>query len=697
MPKLRSLCLVLAVLCSLLPSLYAQSVDQFRAAFLKGFDAKDDFTMDKAVKGDALMALTYYEEIAILKFDGDAAAGEKAAALAAAWKRVFEGGETVERVDRWISAADNQTRQAIQKCRSDAVKLWAAYEEMKAKPTREGVSQLAEQFRQVAGNAARIGHSIQVAEMWNFSAIVLGLMPERTLDDRREALAAVDEFLRARKEWGFVLDPHYLRNADFAKSERTRIEEAGKQAEKRKGEGYAADAKGIDAMVKAGVPEVKQALKFEALANLDEPDYGPRNGPVPAFWWMISLTKEGTLQKFDWFRRSNLFLARTGATKFGVSLQGDKIGEVVEVDVSPKAKIATFHLDADQKQPYAMAFWIGSDRELVNEAQCNLTVSPEVANIYYRSAASWKATIGADAIVLYDDDVDGTPADTDPFAVPWKAGLLGDAKDPKPVPLIDSMRIGKGPRVPYSEFVKLSTGWHHMRANLDGVGVRPLNPDYFKTGKVKLVWNGPKPSAPSQLVIRGSGDFQTAFFDVAGGKEVEVPAGQYSILLGRIVVGKAPRVQLATLFGGESETFTVEAGKTKELKLGAPFTLSFTREGDDPATIDALSIVLKDAAGCVLTQWHGLNLACEVLASKDADGKGAKSVGKFVPFTDPELVNKASAANNNLLLWTACFPMPDGYKTGPQVLQVDLPSPGMKLQLVVKKHAWFGALHSLWK
>ena len=71
---------------------------------------------------------------------------------------------------------------------------------------------------------------------------------------------------------------------------------------------------------------------MQQMMGVDEPDYGPRNGPVPAFWWMISLTKEGTLAKFDWFRRSPLFLARTGATKFGISLQGDKIGDVVEVE-----------------------------------------------------------------------------------------------------------------------------------------------------------------------------------------------------------------------------------------------------------------------------------------------------------------------------------------------------------------------------
>ena len=67
-----------------------------------------------------------------------------------------------------------------------------------------------------------------------------------------------------------------------------------------------------------------------------------------------------------------------------------------------------------------------------------------------------------------------------------------------------------------------------------------------KGGKIKLVWNGPKPTAPVQLVVQGEGDYQTALFDVAGGKEVEVPAANYRVIWGRMMIGKGPRSQVAS-------------------------------------------------------------------------------------------------------------------------------------------------------
>jgi len=252
--------------------------------------------------------------------------------------------------------------------------------------------------------------------------------------------------------------------------------------------------------------------------------------------------------------------------------------------------------------------------------------------------------------------------------------------------------------VPYSEFVKLSTGWVHLaKQNGDAVAMRPLNPEYFKAGKVKLTWNGPKPTAPVQLVVQGSGDFAAALFDVAGGKEVELPAGDYQVVWGRMLIGKAPRVQAATIQAGTSKPFTVEAGKTFELKMGGPFELAWNRRGDDTATIDALKILLKESSGCVFAEWHGVNLACEVLAAKEADGKGAKVVGKFVRFADPELVNKAATAHNQIGLLAASFPMPEGYKGGELKLQVKLPAPGMKLSLQIKKHPLFGDVKSAWQ
>jgi hypothetical protein len=317
-----------------------------------------------------------------------------------------------------------------------------------------------------------------------------------------------------------------------------------------------------------------------------------------------------------------------------------------------------------------------------------------VANVYYRSAASWKVTAGKETITLYDDDASGKPCEADPFEPPFKVYSLGNPTEGTPAPHLDSMRIGKGPRVPFSEFVRLADGWFHMAAGTgSSVVLRPLNPEFVKMGKVKLVWKGPK-CKPAQLVLQGTGNLKTAMFDVASGKEVEVPAGSYQVLFGRIAQGKGARMQMATIYRGASEPFEVEAGKTFALQMGAPFEIQFERLGDQNTTIDGMKILVRESSGCILTEFHNMGLAPEVLAAKTEDGKGAKVVGEFKHFASWDLVIEATRKFPDAGNIVACFPMPEGYRNGEMVLSVKLPAEGMKVGLLMKKHALFGEIAS---
>ena len=699
----RTILLVcLAVLCCCLPTLRAQDItqEQFRSELGKGLELGDDKGIDKVMKRGALHALNYYEALIPDKEANKDTATKLCNAMAASWKRCFENGDTIDQLDRWYSAADNPRREQLRKLRDQSSKLWTHYADVVAKTqVRPDYELVLQQYRELATNAESIGHALLIAELWNLASVVGSKMPERDVTSRRDVVFASEQFLAARKRWNFDFDEHYHRSVEFVKAEKVAIESAEKAGDKRKKEGYSADAKGIESLVMPGVAEAKFPLKFEALPGWDELDYGVKCGPVPAFWWLVSTTAVGSHGELSWFQAKKLFLHRTAAAKFAIGLEADA-KNATEIDASSKGKVSSFFLDPDKKRPYAMVFWIGGEKEMVNEAECNMAPGDKVANVYYRSAASWKTTIGTDAITYYDDSCDGNPADAAPFARELRTPVLGEYDLDKPTlaPLFDSMRIGKGPRVPCSEFVKLATGWVHVKKGKgDEVGMRPLNPEYVKSGKIKLAWNGPKPTAPVQLVVQGLGDFETALFDVASGKEVEVPAGEYRVIWGRMMVGKGPRAQVANLYQGTSKSFAVEAGKTFELKMGAPFSLVWNRRGDENAKIDALKILMAEASGCVFSELQGINLACEVLANKEADMKGAKPVGKFVRFTDPELVNKAAEKFNNVGLLAATFPMPEGYKSGELILSLKLPAAGMKLALLIKKHPLFGELKSAWQ
>lgn len=685
----------------LLAAASAQAVtkEQFRTEFTKGLEFADQKMMDGVVKKDrgASEAALYFEDLYREQVRGKDDLAPKTEALRASWARCFSGSTTLDKLARWIDGVRQSEFEAVTKSRNAAARLWGDFTAIPA-PSHDECLRFMKNFVDMANRALEVGHMIEASDLWSMASVVGGRAPEKSLDDRREVLHCIEQFVTAREAWDFTFDRHFLQNREYIKVERERIAEAGKAAEKRANEGYSGSVKGIDALVMPGAKPDVHSLDFEALKTQDELDYGPKNGPLPFLWWNLNCGKDGTATRFDWFRRGEIYLSRPSASKFGIALDVADLKKVVDVDVSGKGKVNLFWLDAEKKQPYAMFFWTGSDREKLGEAECNLAPTPEAANVYYRSAASWKTTVGTETLVFYDDDCSGWPGEVPPNDPPVRIGTLGDpVGDGTPVPMFDSMRIGKGPRQPFSKFVRLATGWFHLEVDKLQIGLRPLNPEYNKLGKIKLVWSGPKPSAPAQLVVQGTGDYAAALFDVAGGKEVEVPAGDYSVLFGRIVIGKGARCQSAALYAGTSKPFTVEAGKVHELKMGAPYSLHFVREGDEQATVDAGKVLLHEASGCVLADLQGLGVHPEVLAAKGEDGKGAAVVGKFLPFDDPELVNEAAKHCRRLGILSALLPMPDGYRNGALVLKVKMPAAGYKMGMQVKKHPVFGAIGSAWK
>lgn len=673
--------------------------EQFRTEFSKGFEFGDQKMMDTVVKRDrgASEAALYFEDLYREQSRGKDEHAAKTEALKASWARCFGDAKTLDKLARWIDSVRQSEFDIIAKGRNHSAKLWGDFSALPT-PSRDDCLRFTKAYVDLASRASELGHMIEASDLWSMASVIAGRTPDKNLEDRKEALRCIEQFVAAREAWDFTFDRHYLQNRDYAKAETERIAEAEKNAQKRAAEGYGSNAKGVDALVMPGAKADVHQLEFEALKNWDELDYGPKNGPLPVLWWNLNLGKDGTAAQIDWFRRAEIYLARPSAARFAIALDVADLKKVVDVDVSGKGKPSLFWLDAEKKQPYAMIFWAGSDREKVSEAECNLAITNDFANVYYRSAASWKTTFAGETLVFYDDNASGWPGDLPPNDPPVRIGTLGDAVgDGTPVPMLDSMRIGKGPRQPFSKFVRLPSGWFHLEIDKQQIGLRPLNPEYNKTGRIKLVWNGPKPSAPVQLVVQGSGDYATALFDVAGGKEVEVPAGEYSIVCGRIVIGKGARCQSATIYAGASKPFAVEPGKVHELKMGAPFSLHFEREGDEHASVDASKILLHEASGCVVTDLFGLGVHPEVLAAKGEDGKGAVLVGKFVPFGDGELVNAASKHCRRLGILAALLPMPEGYREGPLVLKVKMPGAGYKMGLAVKKHAVFGAIGSAWK
>ena len=681
--------------------------DEFRTMWGQGMSLEDDKLLDKAMKRGHLQAITYYEE-----FWGQArsvnspTAELNAAALMASWQRCFKGNATLDFVQRWVDGSNASAMKQLQSVRMNSAKLWGDYATNVATGLiKKDYQSCYEDYLKLAKSAESIGHYQEAADLWGLASVIGSKMPDKSIEDREGVVFAIEQQLACKDRWEYTFDDHYIRNKEFVKAELLRLTEAKKDSAKRADEGYGANAKGIESLIMPNSTAKKYELKFEPLKDWhSDPDYGPRGGPVPSYWWLDSLGEDGSSRRMGWFRQREMYLLRRGASKFAVNWTPTDDKEAVAIEATPKGKPSTFYLGPDKALPYAMFFWIGTDAEPTGVAKCNYSATDKIANIYYRSASSWKTQVETEPVVFYDDDASGKPGDGEPFKGEFKSHIVGNPTgDGVLAPLFDSMKVGKGKRMPYSQFVKLAGAWHYLEiAGGADVSVRPLNPEYVKTGMVKLSWAGPKTTVPDQLVIQGRGDYATAIFDVGGGKPVEVPAGEYSVIWGRIQNGKGARVQTAQIYPtDQSKPFLVKDGATFELAMGASsdgFLLDFQRQGDSNASIDALSICVAELSGCKITAMHGIGIDCEVFANEEASVKGAKSVGAFEPFANDLLIGEAAKQYNNLGFMAATFPMPKGYKNGEMVLSFKLPADGMKLGLVVKKkHKFFGPLQTVWK
>lgn len=699
--------LLLSALLFLATALRAQEMtrDDFQKTWKQGVELEDEKVMDRAVKRGSRHVIQFYEGLAFQARNGDDVEAElQCEQLAASWKRCFGNVTTLEKVGRWTEGATPELYNKLQQLRTTSGKLWNDYTSSVATGTiKKDYQSCMEDYQKLARAAESIGHYHEAGVLWSLASVIGSKMPEKSIEDREAVVFAIEQQLLNRDNWGYTFDTHYARNKGFVEAELAAIEADRGKADKRKDEGYDANAKGVESLVMPNVAPKAFPLKFTPLKSWSKDlDYGPRGGPVPPFWWLDSLEGNGSSKQMGWFTSQPMYLLRRGTNKFAVHYKPTDEKAASEVSASSRAKPSTFYLDAEKKRPYAMFFWLGTDQEATGVTKLNYAPQGKFVNLYYRSASSWKAQVDKEAIVYYDDDASGAPGNSEPFKGELRSHLVGDAEGQGVVvPLLDSMKVGKQARAPFSSFVKLASGWHYQEiASGVDVAIRPLNPEYVKVGSVKLAWKGSKGARPDQLVIQGKGDYSGAIFDIASGKSVEVPAGEYRVIWGRIVNGKGARVQTAQLYpSDDSESFLVKAGETFTLSMGEPFVLDFDREGDKDASIDALSICVKEASGCRILGVHGTSLECDVLASKTGKAKGAKSVGAFQPFTNDQLIVKATEQYRNLGFLVACAPMPKGYREGPMVLKVSLPQDGMKLGLSVKKgkHKLFGKLGTVWK
>jgi hypothetical protein len=183
------------------------------------------------------------------------------------------------------------------------------------------------------------------------------------------------------------------------------------------------------------------------------------------------------------------------------------------------------------------------------------------------------------------------------------------------------------------------------------------------------------------VILRGIGRLDGAYFDIADGK-VDVPAGSYQLFYGDVRKGKKRQVSKAVMLPGPSTpTWTVAAGETLTIELGAPFGFDFDFQisGRD-LTVTGKSVVVTGKGGERYTRFWECVPAPEVSWREAGSRRGSKGedMGHAMNFMDPEF-------------WTQSF--------HPLDLTLDLKGDheDVEVQLVEKKNKLFGKIESDWK
>lgn len=700
----RLLALAVAVLVAVAaPRAQQPTYEQFVQELTKTIESKNANSLGDLLKKNQALTLTYFHEICLKhRRAPEEVPAELIETLKAGWQFGC-GTSTLDSYERYLSRRSDQAQRDETIARTAEPDAFELFERAKAEKTRVACQAAVDAAKKLATTYDAQGQAVFAANMWSLAGAAAELVPDRTPEDHEAIVEYYRKFLIARDKWQWTTDGEYGRIKDWLTKQAEQKQEMEEAAEKRKEEGYSEHVTGVDAMVVPTAPEEVADLTFEVIKK---PHVSPfvRGGPSPITWVAAAVQGTGPA-KIPYFTASDLFLVRPNAGKFGVTFDGTELdldkNPWQQISPSTRFKPTLFHLDAAKTRPYAMWFYLGSDSELLYGMPQNLAPQEESATVYYRSASSWKATIADQTITFFDDNANGKLFEEDPLAYGLRDRTrIANSRDGEPVAAYDGMSIGDSEHVvPLSTFVKLETGWFHLRPTDEGkkVGARPLNPEYFKVGQLQLKWVGAPAPKPEVLVIQGEGDFSGACFDISSDKPLEVPAGRYTLTYGRIVSGKGGRGSEADVYAGAMEPIIVNPGETATVTLGGPFKIDFERkvEGEE-VVIDALKITVVGVSGEIYGRINGAPPVPEVLAAKTPDGKGAKTIGEFVAMDEDGLLNAANRYPN-MSLDVGFFPMPKGEHDGELVLKVKPPFPDALIGLRQKKNKLFGKLDPIFK
>ena len=626
--------------------------------------------LQKLVKAESTQAAAWIAELAEkLAKDDDEAEKAMLEALSAAWKAELET-DFPEREVAYFAGLDD----AAWKIRADLLKRYTSARD----------EYLANMERREAATYQKIIPALDTLasafdqEADSYLASECYLILADCVDERLRETNA--DLRQALEWWGKAVA---LREQAGVKDKR--LDEAAARVKLLKEKGAdkapAGPAKEAEAAPVEGAQALTIKTSFELLATPDQyarPCY--EADEMYAMWLSMGFKTKGSAFTFPNMGEPPTVF-RVGSSDVRVDVDGDGKGDgEKDLKVPLTGNIAQLKMEigkGSNARPWGVLYVTGIQKDSYQGLEMNLQADDTQMAVYYLGAASVLGDVAGTKIRVIDDSLDGVYG-----TVPKTWNMVGMSKDNYQAAM-DSIVIGDSKRAkPWSEVQQIGGKWWKFDLESDGreFVARQVT---VETGFLKLDYKGGV--APAWCILKGAGEMQNSYFDIAegGAKGVEVPTGRYTLYYGEVRKGKKRQMQKTLIVPGKGmANYDVRSGETTLVQLGAPFGFDFrSRLEEGELTVEGGSVVVVGQAG------ERYERAWQCVAETEASWrkKGTKKASK--PEKMPRILDNQGITDFG---WGASwFP-----------LDVKLPAPNVdavEVQLTDKKHPLFGKVESAWK
>ncbi len=644
-----------------------ETFDQFRARFDKAVELNSKDEIKRIVNGNEMFTIYLVMETC----EAVAAAPSerisiRLEALVKAWAD-SKGGDFVRNMERYFSRMNPPAQRERQRLRMSYDKAVTTFTEAEAAKEKSKLAALADDFKGYAEAFEQIEDGYYAGMAWFHRSLCLDERHQGPTANLRDVAQAYRKFIDSRNAIDLKDRPYREVLPSLE-----RLEGLGFGAP---AEGGAEGAAGAGAVATPNGAAVVVAPAFEPLEQVEafsRPNYFLDEHFM--IWDALRFGAVGSKAELPARITGGPAFYRSGANRVELDSDGDGKGDV---EVPTKGNLEVFEVTlGPSKRKWAFFVQTGTQVDQYQGVELSNLASDDNWSVYILPATSTLAEVGGVRLQIYDDNMDGICG-----SAPQTYGHIGLSQGVMQ-PELDSLRIGDSKRAqPWSEYVKLPSGWTRLQVEEDGAKLT-ATPLTMRTGKLKLDVKG---VAPTFLVVRGMNDFENAYFDLAGGKEVEVPVGRYQLYWGVVTKGAKRQLMKALVLPTEdAPTYEVTEGKTVAVKLGAPYDLTATYEtADESVTVVGKNVAVLGSGGERYERFY----LCVPRPEASYRKKGTKKASK------PEEMSIIQDRDG--------FDRKGGYAAMWKPLDLVLPKRAneteVEVQLTEKKNKLFGKIDGNWR